>query len=127
MTWTQAKLLIESKLTENISFDPTSESRSIIESPSSYSCRTYNYYPEKGFKVKIGYYSYIDIPWSMLENMFEDSKKEKNRNIYRHSVFVNRYPNQAKNHGCHIHVVGKMFVYAGVARQVSARNYMILD
>jgi hypothetical protein len=126
MTWAEAKKLIELNLIENTRFDPSSDNRQIIETPQNYNCRSYGY-NEPGFKVKIGNNSYIEIPWSMLENMFEDSKNEINRNIYRNPVFVNRYPDQAHNHGCHIHVVGKMFVYAGFARQISIRNYKILD
>lgn len=127
MTWAEAQKLIELNLIENTRFDPSSDIRLIIKTPQNYNCRTYNYNLETGFKVKIGKNSYIEIPWSMLENMFEDSKNETNGNIYRNPVFVNRYPDQAHNHGCHIHVIGKMFVYAGVARQISIRNYLILE
>jgi len=126
MTWDQAKNLISDKLIISTTFDPNSNTRRIIETPSSHKCSTYNYYPEYGFKVKIGknINDTLEIPWSMLKNEFEDSML--NDKIYNKDVFIKRYLHQANDDGCHIHVVGRMFLYARVAKQINFSNYIIL-
>lgn len=97
--------------------------RIILEVPP-YLCESNRYsYNEKGFKIKIGKTSIIKIPLSMLENCIRESVK--NKMIYNRSVFERLYPLQCKDHGCHIHSIGQMFVAAGLADFVSKHDYKL--
>lgn len=87
--------------------------RVVLENPP-YICKKYGY-NSIGFKVQIGENQYIDIPLKMLNTIYDYSIKMGG--IYNSKVFRNLFPKQASGHGCHIHVVGQLFVKAGVAVQ----------
>lgn len=62
--------------------------------------------------VPIGKSDIVKIPWSMLLECFN----QMNDSGYYDGVFFNkRYPRQALDHPCHVHVVGRIFVVAGIA------------
>jgi hypothetical protein len=124
MNWNQAKEQLGINLKKGVHFDPTSMFRTISEIPAFYKCRAYNYSWKNGFKIKIGTNNYIEIPWLMLRTIFEATRI--NNNIYNNNVFVNHYPDQAKDHPCHIHVVGQMFVKAGIAICLDASNFKLI-
>lgn len=54
----------------------------------------------------------------MLELLFNSAVE--NGGIYNREVFRNNYERQLNSHGCHVHVVGKIFELSGVA--VKNRN-----
>lgn len=126
MNWELAQELINIHLIQGLHFDPVLVNRIIIETPINYHCTHYNYHGENGFKVKIGFDTYIEIPWSMLENVFTRAIN-LNNSIYNRAVIRDLYLQQINNHGCHVHVVGQIFVKAGIAVRINARNYKILE
>jgi len=119
MNWHDAEILIRQTIAPGINLD----NRTIIEGPD-FSCKKYNYNGAKGFKVQIGKKTFLDIPFTILQAVFEDACA--NNRIYNNKIFRSNFEKQCKTHGCHVHVVGKIFVKAGVATQIDKRNYKIL-
>jgi hypothetical protein len=119
MKWEQAKILISNNIVTGMKFD----NRTVLEGPD-YPCLHYNYAGEKGYKVKIGMTTSIDIPFSMLQSVFEDAVA--NNRIYENTVFRKKYNKQYVAHGCHVHVIGRIFEKAGVASQINKRRYKII-
>ncbi len=111
MNWEQT---IE-KIRENIKVgtDVNTESstfRIVLEIPP-FQCKQYN--NEVGYKVKIGDKNALEIPVSMLKTILENATKNNKR--YNTSIFKEAFPRQTKNHGCHVHVVGKLLEKSGIA------------
>jgi len=128
MNWEKAQKLIEAKFTLGFHLDPSSVYRIIIGIPP-YQCTKYDYNKEEGFKITIGagVNNYVEITWSMLKTVFNDSIE--NKRIYNKDVFRIHYPARAEQktgHSCHIHVIGKMFEQSCVAKPLNKRNYLIL-
>ena len=119
MNWKEAETLIRHTIITGMKLD----NRTIVEGPD-YQCCQYNYAGAKGFKVQIGVTTFIDIPFTMLQSVFEDSIA--NNRIYENKVFKNKFDRQLKAHGCHVHVIGRIFEKAGVATQIDKRKYKIL-
>jgi hypothetical protein len=71
---------------------------------------------ERGFVVPIGRDNSIRIPWSMLEKCFNQLSCGFNKASFEEAFpsYCNLQGNAHK--GCYIHVIGQMFVKAGVAR-----------
>ena len=63
------------------------DNRTILEGPD-YQCYSYDYAGAKGFKVKIGEKTSLDIPFTMLQSVFEDAIA--NNRIYENKVFKNK-------------------------------------
>jgi hypothetical protein len=127
MNWNKALSLINQHVIVGVHLDRNSQYRYILEGPK-YSChgRIYNYAGEKGYKVQIGANNYIEIPFTMLEAIY--SATTLNNGIYDKNIIFNIYPRQANSktgHGCYVHVVGKIFVLAGIMKQDSPRQYSI--
>jgi len=80
-------------------------------------------YDDMGFLVRIGESTDLEIPWSMLESCFDALEGPGG---YDGTSFRERYPTQAEHHLCHVHVIGMMFVKAGIARAEGAR-YILID
>ena len=79
----------------------------------------YGYDDEKGFVVPIGQSTKIKIPWSMLEECFRQLDSLQG---YDSEFFRERFPLQHEDHPCHVHVVGRIFVVAGIA-QLEGNKY----
>ena len=79
----------------------------------------YGYHNERGFAVSIGRSNSIRVPWSMLKECFFQLDSP---NGYDGTFFRRRFPLQARDHPCHIHVVGRLFVAAGIA-QTDGKRY----
>lgn len=113
MDWSEAKKQIEKKI--QVGTDVNSE-RSVLKRilRTNYPCYSsrYGYNGEKGFLVSIGRGNNLKIPWSMLENCFRALHSSEGYNTY---YFRNEYLLQAKDHPCHVHVVGMIFEKAGIA------------
>jgi hypothetical protein len=65
-----------------------------------------------GIKVKIGATTRIWISWSMLEQCFTAVMTDDG---YDTRFFQGRFPWEYYVHPCHVHVVGQIFVVAGLA------------
>jgi hypothetical protein len=118
MIWKEAELLIR----HNIIIGMKLDNRTVLEGPD-YQCPRYDYARAKGYKVKIGRKTSLDIPFIMLQSVFEDAIA--NNRIYENMVFRKKFNRQYKVHGCHVHVIGRIFEKSGVATQVDKRKYKI--
>lgn len=119
MNWKEAESLIHQHIVVGLKLD----NRIVLEGPD-YICNGYNYCGAKGFKVKIGVITSIEIPFIMLQDVFKDAIA--NNRIYDNKVFKNKFEKQSKSHGCHVHVIGRLFEMAGVATQIDKRRYKII-
>jgi hypothetical protein len=122
MDWETAEILIRSKIYNNVHLDSNSKYKYIQAGPN-YHCKQYGY-NDSGFKVQIGANNFIEVPISMLKTLYFSTKN--NNGIYERKVFVDLYPKQVKVHACHVHVIGKIFVLAGIMKQDDSRHYSIL-
>ena len=66
------------------------------------------------FVVPIGAVNTIRISWSMLKECFDQLMSD---NGYSGQSFREKSPQEAKRHPCYVHVIGQIFVKAGIARQ----------
>ena len=119
MNWKEAETLIRHKIIVGMKLD----NRTVLEGPD-FRCWGYDYNGTPGFKIKIGSTTCIEIPLSMLQAVYSDAVA--NNKIYENKVFKNRFERQLKSHGCHVHVVGKIFEKAGIATQIDNRRYKVL-
>jgi len=124
MDWNEAKAKIEGKIVVGTDLNTSrcrNGYRKVIET--NHICKKYNYNGEKGFLVPINKKNKIEIPWSMLERCFPALKEKEG---YNKKVFEKYYPCQCKDHPCHVHVVGMIFVKAGIATpDDKEKNYFL--
>jgi len=118
MNWEKAESLIRQSIIAGMKLD----NRTVLEGPD-FQCWGYDYNGTPGFKIRIGATTCIEIPFIMLQAVYADAKA--NNGIYENKVFKNKYERQFKSHGCHVHVVGRMFEKAGIATQVNSRRYKV--
>jgi hypothetical protein len=125
MTWAQAHNLIIQNITQGLKLDKNSRFRIVSQVPP-YKCSAKNYNSNEGFKIQIGQKTFIDIPITMLQTIFNDAAL--NNGIYNKNVFRIHYPTQAEKNGhpCHVHVVGKIFEIAGIATMEDKNNYRLI-
>lgn len=119
MNWKEAETLIRHTIIVSTKLD----NRTIEDGPD-HPCWGYNYNGTPGFKIRIGRTTCIEIPFIMLQTVYEDAIA--NNRIYENKVFKNKYERQLKSHGCHVHVVGKIFEKAGIAIKIDKRKYKVL-
>ena len=133
MDWNEAKRIIKENIIEGTDLNRVRSSgekssvRRVICTNHRCTSKRYNYNDEEGFLVSISNNERddLDIPWSMLEKCFYSLKEKEG---YNGKVFRSYYPQQADNHGCHVHVVGMIFKKAGIATLDSKeRNYYLKD
>lgn len=119
MNWKEAETLIRNTIFTGMKLD----NRTVLAGPD-YPCKGYNYNSTPGFKIQIGTNTSIEIPFNMLQIVYADAIA--NNRTYENKVFKNKYERQLKSHGCHVHVIGRLFEKAGVATQIRKRKFMIL-
>jgi hypothetical protein len=113
MDWQSAQTKIQSALRPNTDLNTSKSTyRRIIAANVPIQSSRYGYENEKGYIVSIGETAKISIPWSMLEKCFAQLD---NPNGYDGKYFRRDYRKQAADHGCHVHVVGQIFVASGIA------------
>ncbi|MDI9857881.1 hypothetical protein [Flectobacillus roseus] len=88
-----------------------------------FSCNDYDYNGELGYKIQIGKNNCLQIPFLLLKTVFEDTLA--NNGIYNRKVICKHYQKQVTNHGCHVHVVGRIFAQAGIMQEKDKRTYQI--
>lgn len=124
MEWDEAKKIIQQKIVRGTDLNTKrSRVRRVIQD--NYPCTKYDYKGENGFLVRIGNNdkNNLEVPWSMLERCFYALNEPEG---YNGKVFRRYYQRQAKNHPCHVHVVGMIFKKAGIADSDSAEmNYYL--
>ena len=124
MNWEQALQQIKSTVMLNVRLDKNSKFRIVTEAPPEFLCSRYNFKGLPGYKVQVGETDFVDVPFRMLEQIFDASMK--NGGIYNRSVFKSLYPTQLNGKGCYVHVIGKIFTKAKVAVQVDSRQYELV-
>ena len=119
MNWKEAEVLINDNIVAGMKLD----NRTVLEGPD-YHCSRYDYAGAKGYNVKIGIKTSLDIPFTMLQSVFEDAVI--NNRTYENKVFKKKYARQLKAHPCHVHIIGRIFEKSGVAIQVDKRRYKVI-
>jgi len=118
MEWKEARELIEGKIIEGTDLNTDKSTHRFVTSVGDIrDSKRYQYRSEKGFVVKIGKSDHISIPWKMLEKCFSPISSGKG---YDGNYFREFFCKQRKDHYCHVHVVGQVFVRAGIAKQKNA-------
>ncbi|MBA3614273.1 MAG: hypothetical protein H0W49_15460 [Nitrospirales bacterium] len=115
MPWIHAQQKILRKITQGTDLNSSDTAyRTVLEVRADISSTRYEYKKEIGFIVRIGENSSIKIPLTMLETCYGALSLHGN---YDGKFFRNHYPLQAKDHPCHVHTVGQVFVVAGLAKR----------
>lgn len=115
MTWIHAKEKIFKKIIQGTDINsPNTNYRIVLEVREDISSARYGYNNETGFVVQIGENSSICIPLKMLKHCYGALGLDGN---YDGKFFRKHYPLQAKDHPCHVHTVGQIFVVAGLAKR----------
>ncbi len=115
MTWIRAQQRILEKISQGTDLNsPNTTYRIVLEVRDDISSGRYGYKNETGFKVQIGKKNSINIPLDMLQRCYGALSSPKN---YDGKFFRINYPLQAKDHPCHVHTVGRIFVLAGLAKR----------
>ena len=104
---------------------PISTNRYIVRN--NHYCNSYNFNNHPGYLVNIGNATNtcLEIPFQMLSRIYQASLE--NNCIYDATVIRTLYPQQVHNHGCHVHVVGMIFVNLGLVSFNNARNYKVIN
>ena len=125
MDWEEAESRIRAGVTVGVDLNTVrSTCRRVLAADVPIDSRAYGYHNEHGFIVSIGRSSSakIRIPWSMLKECFGALAAADG---YSGAFFRTKYPKQACIHGCHVHVVGQIFVKAGIAVLDEADTYWL--
>lgn len=123
MDWNQARDKIGTHVKVGTDLNtPASNYRFVKSVDSIFNSEHYGYHNERGFVVPIGRSNNIKIPWRMLEKCFLQLNSPAG---YDGTFFRQHFPLQAQDHGCHVHVVGQIFVAAGIARLEGRKYHMI--
>ena len=113
MDWSSAKRLIADKVRVGTNVNtPDSTYRKVLRAGQS------------GFSIQIGAKdsNKIEIPWTMLEACFDQLRTAEG---YTGKYFRSKFKTQANAHPCHVHVVGRILLVAGLADADGGRRYVI--
>jgi len=115
MEWFDAKKIIQAQIRKGTDINTAlSTFRTISAVDTRIESRRYGYRNQTGFVVQIGTDTFIDIPWSVLQECFQMLHGVDG---YSGKSFRKSFPIQAKDHPCHVHVIGQIFVRAGLAEE----------
>lgn len=113
MDWPSAQAKIRETIRLNTDLNTTrSTYRRVWSTSATIESTRYGYKSESGLVVSIGKANKVGIPWSMLKECFAQLHNPQG---YDGKYFREHYPLQAQDHPCHVHVVGQIFVAAGIA------------
>ncbi len=113
MNWKQAKSKIEANIKIGTDLNTPDSTYRFVEAINTViNSKSYGYQNERGFVVPIGESDKAKIPWSMLKTCFPSLYSADG---YDGSFFRKHFSKQARNRSCHVHVVGRIFVVAGIA------------
>jgi len=117
MEWLDAKKIIQAKIKTGLDVNTASSTfRSIKAVDAPIESGSYGYQNQRGFVVQIGKDSSITIPWVVLQVCYQMLQSAEG---YSGKSFRKDFARQAKNHPCHVHVIGQIFVKAGLAEEKS--------
>jgi hypothetical protein len=121
MDWQEAKIKIEKSIVQGRKLNDALGYRIIQRGPD-YKCKKYK--DDLGYSVQIGKDNFIQIPFSMLQKIFEYAKENKLN--YNKQMFKELFSVEDDEHSCYVHTVGKIFEISGVAKMSGNRDYYIL-
>ena len=123
MDWNEAQDKVQTNIKVSTDLNSANSTYRFVKSVDSViNSKRYGYDGERGFVVAIGKSNDIKIPWRMLRECFIQLSSSSGYD----SVFLNEhFPLQAHDHPCHVHVIGQMFVKAGVARTIGSRYRLL--
>jgi len=112
MDWPEAREWIRQRTRVGTDVNSPRSTRRVVEAlgPLAAGDR-YGYRAETGFLVRIGESNSIRIPWTMLETCFSALQTGPG---YDGAFFRKHFPVQARDHPCHVHVVGQIFPRSGL-------------
>lgn len=119
MNWAEAEIDLRENIVLHNHLDTKNKYKVVVSVPPTICNRL----GEEGFRIQVGEKSIIPIPFSMLKELFEESKR--NNGIYNNKVFLNLFLEKLISKPCYVHSVGKLFVAANVADQVNKRDYKL--
>lgn len=123
MEWNGAQQQIQSCIKVGSDLNSARSTFRFVKSTDSViSNRSYGYRGERGFIVSIGRTVTIQIPWSLLRECFTALSTPSG---YSGAFFRKQFPKQARDHPCHVHVVGQIFVRSGIARTDGERFWSV--
>lgn len=111
MNWLNIEKQIRESLKVGDKIQEDSKYRNVIAGPD-FPCSRYDYAGKQGYNVQIGKSDWLQIPFVLLKTVYEDTLA--NQGTYNRSIICKNYQKQVTNHGCHVHVVGRIFVRAGI-------------
>jgi hypothetical protein len=115
MEWFDAKKKIQAQIRSGTKINTASSTyRTIKTVDARIESRRYGYENQTGFVVQIGTNSFIDIPWSVLQECYQMLLDVDG---YSGLSFRKTFPIQAKDHPCHVHVIGQIFAKSGLAEE----------
>lgn len=123
MHWLNIEKQIRESLKVGDKLQEDSKYRNIVDGPN-FPCNDYDYNGELGYKIQIGNNNLLHIPFLLLKTVYEDTLANNGR--YNKNVICKHYQKQVTNHGCHVHVVGRIFVHAGIMEKKGERAYQII-
>ena len=121
MDWNQAQNLLRTKIHLDLYLTPDANFKFVRETPP-FKCKNYN--NAEGFRVQVGTTSFVNIPLTMLQTVFEASIK--NNNTYKRAVFRENFPRELNAKPCNVHSVGKLFEHAGIMQMIDKQTYRII-
>ena len=124
MDWKHAQRQIRTRIRVGTDVNtPRSTYRFIKAVDSDINNQRYGYHAEEGFVVPIGQSTNLRIPWSILSECFVQLNGP---NGYDGEFFEKRFPLQDEDHTCYVHVIGQIFVAAGIA-YTDGKRYRMLE
>ena len=114
MNWHEAMYIIQAHIRPGTNLNTAGSNYRIVRSTEALiNSNRYGYKNDRGFIVPIGKSATVSIPWQLLEHCFMALTSSGG---FGGSFFREHYPLQAKDHYCHFHVIGQIFVVSGLAR-----------
>lgn len=123
MNWLNIEQQIKDSVKVGDKLDRDSKYRKVVDGPD-FPCSRYDYAGKLGYNVQIVKDDWLQIPFVLLKTVYEDTLA--NNGIYNRNVICKHYQKQVTNHGCHVHVIGRIFVHAGIMEERGERAYQII-
>ena len=123
MNWSNIEQQIKDSVKVGDKLDWDSEYRYVAAGPD-FPCSRYDYPGMLGYNVQIGKDNWLHIPFLLLKTVYEDTLA--NNGIYNRNVICKNFNHLVKTKGCHVHVVGRIFVHAGIMEERGERAYQII-
>lgn len=105
MEWEKAKEEIKKKVKVDTDVNTERSNKS--------GCRVVIRVCDWGYKIPKGKNSNMKVTWDMLEKCW--NRMVYNGGVYDPNEFKKLYPNYARNAGCYVHTIRRIFEEAGLA------------